>query len=150
MPLKIFRLRECEFPCEFPCITWLDVRRYDWLQCVFWRDTANTILNREVVFENLFDNFVPFLNEMFLSLGSSNQLGECIIKHDDLVPFAQRIVWIKVILCLANDWSWLVELYRVKLKFFKNFSMVFSWVACLIYSLYMFLCFEFRLASIVK
>jgi hypothetical protein len=91
-----------------------------------------------------------FSNEMFLSSGSSNQLGECIIKHRDLVPFAQRTVWIKVFCRGAKDWSWLVELYRVKLKFLKKFSMVFSWVACCIESLYMFLSFEFLLGSIVK
>jgi hypothetical protein len=48
-------------------------------------------------------------------------LKECIIKHRDLVPFAQRIVWIKVFCRVAKDRSWLVELYRVKCKFFKNF-----------------------------
>jgi hypothetical protein len=58
---------------------------------------------------------------LFLCSGSSNQLGECIIKHHDLVLFAQRIVWIKVFCRVAKDRSWLVELYRVKLKFLKIF-----------------------------
>jgi hypothetical protein len=49
------------------------------------------ILNREVIFEKplRYINFVPFIRNF---KGSSNQLGECIIKHHDLVSFAQRIV----------------------------------------------------------
>jgi hypothetical protein len=87
---------------------------------------------------------------LFISSSSSNQLSECIIKHYDLVSFAQRIVWIKVFCRWAKDRSWLVELYRVKSKFLKKLSMVFSWVACVIESLYMFLIWLALLVSIVK
>ena len=37
---------------------------HDWLQGVFWRHTANMILNREVVFANFFDNLF-LLDEIY-------------------------------------------------------------------------------------
>jgi hypothetical protein len=44
--------------------------------------------------------------------GSSNQLWECIIKHDDLVLFAQRTMWIKVVLW----WKWLELVSRISIE----------------------------------
>ena len=93
------------------------VGRSDWLKCVF-----GGIQRILVWISRLFLKTSSIISFLFqrnvVHSGSSNQLGECIIKHHDLVSFAQRSVWIKVFCRGAKDRSWLVELYRVKLKFF--------------------------------
>jgi hypothetical protein len=121
--LSIFRLRECDFP--FFHVSH-DCNRCPWLvgMC-FLAGYSEYEFESRGCFRKTSSIISFLLQRNVVHSGSSNQLSECIIKHDDLVPFAQRIVWIKVFCRGAKDRSWLVELYCVKLKFLKNFKWYF-------------------------